>query len=157
MSDIPITYNIGLPEVQTFKDFGIFENNIDDFGNAQLIYLDSQDDSAKTHYLNFTLKVLSYDEVKIRDNNDVEFTELQSESKTEQIDVEELMMKYTSVLEENKVLNSKVNSLIEQYDATDDKVVIESMQHEIVNLRIQLGQGKMISDFDSSFPFLPLE
>jgi len=157
MSDIPVTYTIGLPEVQEFKDFGTFDNNIDEYGNAQLIFLDSQDDSAKTHYLRFTLKSLSYDEIQIRNNNDVGFAEFQTVEKEEMIDVEELLEKYTSALEENALLNEKVNSLIEQYESVDDKVVIESMQHEIVNLRIQLGQGNVISDFDTTFPFLPTE
>ena len=51
MANIPLVYNISLSDVQTFKDFGTFQNNFDDFGNDQLVYNISQSFEGKFNYI----------------------------------------------------------------------------------------------------------
>ncbi len=157
MADIPVTYTIGLDSVQKFKDFGTYENNIDDFGNVQLILSDVQDSSAKTHYVDFKLKTIVYDEKKIIDSNVVEFSELQSDEIEDVQNTADIINQYDTLLAENRILNDTVNELIEKYGSSDDKTVINSMKSEIIDLRIQLGQGDSLSDFGNDFPFLPVK
>jgi len=157
MADIELKYDTDLSNVEKFKNSGVFENNLDDNGNLQLIISDQQDSSAKTHYVSLELKTFSYDETKILDNNDLNFNELDDEEEVDDRNLEEILNQYNSVVAENRILNDTVNTLVEKYENTDDKVVIESMKKEIINLRIELGQGNVVSDFDDTFPFLPLE
>jgi hypothetical protein len=157
MADIPVTYTIGLEDVQKFKDFGTYENNIDDFGNVQLILSSLQDSSAKTHYVDFKLKTIVYDETKIIDNNNIQFSELQTEENENVQNTADIINQYNTLVAENRILNDTINGLIEKYENSDDKTVINSMKSEIINLRIQLGQGDSVSDFGDDFPFLPIK
>ena len=157
MADIPVTYTIGLEDVQKFKDFGTYENNIDDFGNVQLILSTLQDSSAKTHYVDFKLKTIVYDETKIIDNNNIQFSELQTEENENVQNTADIINQYNTLVAENRILNDTINGLIEKYENSDDKTVINSMKSEIINLRIQLGQGDSLSDFGDDFPFLPIK
>jgi hypothetical protein len=157
MADIPVTYTIGLEDVQKFKDFGTYENNIDDFGNVQLILSDLQDSSAKTHYVDFKLKTIVYDETKIIDNNNIQFSELQTEENENAQNTADIINQYNTLVAENRILNDTINEFVEKYENSDDKTVINSMKSEIINLRIQLGQGDSVSDFGDDFPFLPIK
>jgi capsular polysaccharide biosynthesis protein len=157
MADIPVTYTIGLEDVQKFKDFGTYENNIDDFGNVQLILSSLQDSSAKTHYVDFKLKTIVYDETKIIDNNNIQFSELQTEENENVQNTADIINQYNTLVAENRILNDTINEFVEKYENSDDKTVINSMKSEIINLRIQLGQGDSVSDFGDDFPFLPIK
>lgn len=157
MSDIPIEYTSGLEEVKTFRYVGKFPNNIDSFGNFQLIYGKNTTDDGKYNYTCVPLKTLKYNEDKIKDTSDVSFSELETLEKQKSQDIDLILKKYNESIEENRILNETVNSLVEKYENSDDKQIIEAMKTEIINLRIKLGQGNLSSDFSDDFPFLPLE
>lgn len=153
MSEIKVNYKDNLSDVQRFKDLGIFENNLDEFGN---IKLKTNESAVNQKYIVFELKNLNYNEAKILDTNSVEFEELSTVQSEQQLDIEEILTQYNVTLAENKNLNEIVNSLIEKYENNDDKNVINAMKNEIINLRIQLGQGNYPSDFQDEYPFLPI-
>lgn len=157
MADIQETYDIDPKTVQTFKDFGKFENNIDEFGNFQIIKTLSGDVSGNLCYAMLTLKTFSYDESQILDNEKLEFVEFETTSRQEEQNVQNMVEQYNSLITENRVLNDTINSLIEKYENNDNETVIKSMKEKIVDLRIQLGQGQSINDFDEDFPFLPTQ
>ena len=155
MADIYEKYDVDLPTVQRFTDYGEYQNNKDEYGNYQLIFSTTQDDSAKTHYIDYTLKQFRLSDEKIKDNNHVEFSELESDQITENRSIDELLNKYNQLLAENEDLQKTIDTLINQYENDSDEQVIESMKREIINLRIKLKQGKVFNDFDDIFPFLP--
>ena len=157
MADIVAEYTVGLKDLQTFKDTGIFANNFDSFGNLQLVY--NKQNTAidgKYYYSNISLSTLVYNDDKVLDTNSVEFTELQTTEQQQTQDVSILLQKYNEQLAENRILNETVNALVEKYENNDDKQVIAAMKNEMINLRIKLGQGNVPSDFSDEFPFLPL-
>lgn len=156
MANIPLIYNVSLSDVQKFKDLGTFDNNFDNFGNVQLVYNVSQSFDGKYNYVKIPIKNFEYNNLKIQDTNAVEFTELSTPVAEEKRNVNEVIVQYNNLLEENRILNQTVNSLVEKYENNDDKQVIAAMKSEIVNLRIKLGQGNVPSDFSDDFPFLPL-
>ncbi len=158
MAELSINYDVDLPSVQTFRDFGTFENNSDDFGNFKLIFsnVNESEPSGNKNYIKFPLKPISYNESKIKDTTDVTFSELQTVESEETRNVTDILNEYNKVLSENKILNETVNVLVEKYENNDDKIVISAMKSEIINLRIKLGQGNTKSDFDDEFPFLPI-
>jgi len=156
MADIVVEYTVGLKQLQTFKDLGQFPNNIDSFGNFQLIFNDNKTDDGKFYYTDISLKTLEYNSDKILDTNPTGFSELQSTQQEEAQDITTILQQYNESIAENRILNETVNSLVEKYENNDDKQVISAMKSEIIDLRIKLGQGNVPSDFSDDFPFLPL-
>lgn len=156
MANIPLIYNVSLSDVQKFKGMGTFDNNLDNFGNIQLVYNVSQSFEGKYNYVKIPLKSFIYNTQKIIDTNNVEFVELQTDQIEEKRNLNDVITEYNNLIEENNILNETVNSLIEKYEDNDDKQMLSAMRDEIINLRIQLGQGTTTTDFTSEFPFLPI-
>jgi hypothetical protein len=156
MPNIPLNYDVDAEGVNKFKITGEFNNNLDDFGNYQLVFTVAQSMAAELNYVKVPLKTFVYNNNKILDSNTFEFNELQTLQAEEKRNVNEILQQYNSLLAENRILNETVNTLVEKYENNDDKQVISAMKSEIINLRIRLGQGKVSSDFSDDFPFLPL-
>jgi hypothetical protein len=156
MSDIQLNYGVAVDEVSSFKNFGTFDNNLDSFGNFQLVFSVAQSVNGNVNYVKVPLKTFVYNENKIVDANATEFTELQTIQQEEKRNIDEILTQYNNLIEENRILNQTVNSLVEKYENNDDKQVIAAMKSEMIDLRIKLGQGAVPSDFSDDFPFLPL-
>ena len=156
MADIQLNYDVAVNEVSSFKNFGKFNNNLDSFGNYQLVFSVAQSVNGNVNYVKIPLKTFVYNEEKITDANAVDFTELQVVQLEEKRTVDEVLSQYNNLLEENRILNQTVNDLVEKYENNDDKQVISALKTTIISLRIQLGQGNVPSDFGDDFPFLPL-
>lgn len=156
MDNIPLNYDVARDEVESFKTIGGFENNVDSFGNYQLVFSVAQSTDGKLNYVKIPLKTFVYNTEKILDSNQSEFSELQTLQSEEKRNTTLLLEQYNNLLEENRILNQTVNDLIEKYENNDDKQVINALKETIISLRIQLGQGKVPSDFGDDFPFLPL-
>ena len=155
MANITLNYNVSVKDIETFKNVGSFSNNIDEFGNIQLVFSSDQSTSGSLNYVKIPLKTFEYNDEKIKDANNIEFTELQSVQVEEKRNIDEILQQYNNVVEENKILNNTINDLISKYEDNDDKQTIEALKNTIINLRIQLGQGRLISDFKEVFPYLP--
>jgi hypothetical protein len=156
MADIQLNYDVATDEVSSFKNFGTFTNNLDSFGNFQLVFSVVQSVNGNVNYVKVPLKTFLYNENKILDANTADFTELQTVQQEEKRNVDEVLNQYNNLLEENRILNQTVNELVEKYENNDDKQVIAEQKRTIIGLRIQLGQGSVPSDFSDDFPFLPL-
>lgn len=157
MANITVKNDSNLEEVQKFKDFGIFENNIDEFGNVNLTYYNNQSDVSKNNqYVKLTLNTIQYNESKIKDTADISFSELTTTETATENDIEDILTQYNITLAENKNLNEIINRLIDKYENNNDKSIINAMKNEMIDLRIQLGQGNHPSDFQDEFPFLPI-
>lgn len=156
MANIPLNYDVSTDQVSEFKTFGTFTNNIDSFGNAQLVYSVAQSVEANVNYVKVPLKTFEYNQNKIIDANTTDFIELTTAQVEQQKNTAEVVQQYNVLLEENRILNQTVNELIEKYENNDDKSVINALKNTIIDLRIKLGQGNVSSDFSDDFPFLPL-
>jgi hypothetical protein len=156
MANIPLNYDVAVDEVSAFKNFGTFTNNTDSFGNLQLVYSVAQSVNGNVNYVKVPLKTFVYNENKIVDSNSSDFTELQTPETQQKQNINDVLQQYNELLAENRILNQTVNELVEKYENNDDKQVIDAQKNTILNLRIQLGQGKVPSDFSDDFPFLPL-
>jgi hypothetical protein len=156
MENIPLNYDVAVDEVDSFKNLGNFSNNVDSFGNYQLVFSVAQSMNGNLNYVKVPLKTIVYNNDKILDSNSTEFTELQTLQVEEKRNTAAVLEQYNNLLEENRILNQTVNGLIEKYENNDDKQVINAQKDTIIALRIQLGQGKVPSDFGDDFPFLPL-
>lgn len=156
MANIPLVYNVSLVDIQKFKDFGTFANNFDNFGNLKQVYSVTQSVSGSLNYVNLPLKIFVYNEDKILDTNTSDFTELQTKEIVDTRNINTVIEQYNNAIAENRILNETINELVTKYEGSDDKQVIAAMKNEIINLRIQLGQGNVPSDFGDDYPFLPI-
>lgn len=156
MANIPLVYNVSLVDIQKFKDFGTFANNFDDFGNLKQVYSVTQSVSGSLNYVNLPIKIFVYNEDKILDTNTTDFTELQTKEIVDNRNINTVIEQYNNAIAENRILNETINELVTKYEGSDDKQVIAAMKNEIINLRIQLGQGNVPSDFGDDYPFLPI-
>lgn len=156
MANIPLVYNVSLVDIQKFKDFGTFANNFDDFGNLKQVYSVTQSVSGSLNYVNLPIKIFVYNEDKILDTNTTDFTELQTKEIVDTRNINTVIEQYNNAIAENRILNETINELVTKYEGSDDKQVIAAMKNEIINLRIQLGQGNVPSDFGDDYPFLPI-
>lgn len=156
MANIPLVYNVSLVDIQKFKDFGMFANNFDNFGNLKQVYSVTQSVSGSLNYVNLPLKIFVYNEDKILDTNTTDFTELQTKEIVDTRNINTVIEQYNNAIAENRILNETINELVTKYEGSDDKQVIAAMKNEIINLRIQLGQGNVPSDFGDDYPFLPI-
>ena len=156
MENIPLNYDVAVDEVDSFRNLGTFSNNVDSFGNYQLVFSVAQSMNGNLNYVKVPLKTIVYNDDKILDSNSFDFTELQTLQVEEKRNTAAVLEQYNNLLEENRILNQTVNDLIEKYENNDDKQVINAQKDTIIALRIQLGQGKVPSDFGDDFPFLPL-
>jgi len=156
MDGIPLIYDVATDEVATFKNTGEFDNNQDSYGNMQLVFSSAQSMDGNKNYVKIPLKTFTYNESKINDVEVVQFTEMTTTEIVEKRNIDEVLEQYDILLEENKILNNTVNELIDKYEQSDDKQVISALKTTIIDLRIQLGQGNVPSDFDDEFPFLPI-
>lgn len=157
MANIPLNYDVSSDQVYEFKTLGNFVNNIDSFGNLQLVFSVAQSVQANVNYVRVPLKTFEYNQDKIIDANTTDFIELTTNEVKKQQNINELLKEYNNLFEENRLLNQTVNELVEKYENNDDKSVINALKNTIIDLRIKLGQGNVPSDFSDDFPFLPLE
>lgn len=156
MEGIPLIYDVATEDVETFKNTGEFDNNQDSYGNIQLVFSAAQSMDGNKNYVKVPLKTIEYNELKITDTEQINFTELQTDESEEKGNIDFVLEQYNVLLAENKILNETVNSLVEKYENSDDKSVIDALKNTIIELRIQLGQGNVVADFSTDFPFLPL-
>ena len=57
---------------------------------------------------------------------------------------------------QNVQLQNQLQSLISTSNMNSGSADAQSIKNTIINLRIQLGQGSSVSDFEDTYPYLPI-
>lgn len=136
-------------EIKSFYTIGLFENNLDESGNINLYVNPKQ---VNERYISFPIKNIMYDESKIETLYDVNIKEynipnkIESDSNKSSSNVE--------LEEENVLLKEQLNSLISSNNLDSSAADVMASKDIIINLRIQLGQGKSEDDFSDAFPYI---
>jgi hypothetical protein len=140
--------------VNLFLTQNQFNNNLDDFGN---IVLNAVPLSASQEYINIPLMQYEYDNSVIENLYDVNIN-TQNVSNQQQILVvnQDLQNSYNTAIVENQALKNSLGDLIAIVEANPAQAESMAQKDLIINLRIQLGQGKTSSDFSPDFPYAPL-
>jgi hypothetical protein len=147
--------------INNFLLTGNFNNNIDDMGNVLLdlsIVSSSISSSASgSIFIAFDLQENNYDNQKITNLYDVNINTTNVSNNNEVIVVnDQLQTSYNNVVAENQALKDSLADLINVVEANPAQAEVMAAKDTIINLRIQLGQGKTPSDFSSDFPYAPL-
>jgi hypothetical protein len=140
-----------IPEINQFLLTGEFTNNLDNFGNINIF---SVPNNINEEYVSFRLLNNLYDNKKIKELYDVSMEEIATPTVSELIETESNKDTISRLNIEVAALNDQLNAVINssKIKTTDDDVA--AAKNLIIQLRIQLGEGKVESDFSSQFPYL---
>ena len=140
--------------VNSFLTENQFENNFDGYGNIVLAVSASFDNQT---YIAMSLMQYEYDASVIESLYDTTIAAATIENKQEIFAVNQnLQNSYESAIAENVALKESLNNLVASVDASPIPAEALAQKDLIINLRIQLGQGKVPADFSPQFPYQAL-
>ena len=138
-------------QINDFLITGQFTNNIDEFGNVNLLTVPLE---ANQEYIVFQLSNFKYKNDEIENLYDVNINEFKTKPTTrKQIVDQTVLNEYNKVLSENQDLKEKLNTLIDQVEADPSKSQLSAARDIIIALRIKLKEGVKPEDFSDEFPF----
>jgi len=143
--------------IANFTKLGTYQYQFDSVGNE---ILNPSSSIFQQNYFAFQLTDLNYDQSKVESFYDPTFTEFVVPSVTtssiEIVTTENLTQQIIDVTNQNVQLQAQLNELIVSSEQQTSDVDKQTIKNTIILLRVQQGQGKVISDFSSEFPYLPL-
>ena len=138
-------------QINDFLITGQFTNNIDEFGNVNLLTVPLE---ANQEYIVFQLSNFKYKNDEIENLYDVNINEFKTKPTTrKQIVDQTVLNEYNKVLSENQDLKEKLNTLIDQVESDPSKSQLSASKDIIIALRIKLKEGVKPEDFSDEFPF----
>jgi hypothetical protein len=109
-------------------------------------------------YLAFPLQNVIYDDAKIQTMYVVDFQEFipQTSSLEPTSSISDLQQQLDVMQQANTVLQTQLNDVVSQNQASGSAASQLSVQQVILQLRIASGQGRVASDFSNTFPYTPI-
>lgn len=142
-------------QIQNFQRYGTYTYEFDNVGN--LTFNSSSTDFSQV-YLAFPLQNVVYNNAKISSFFDVQFEEFIPQTTTSSLSgsSDVLQQQIQTIQQQNITLQSQLNDLVSQTQASGSVASQMAIQQVILELRIALGQGRVLSDFSDTFPYTPL-
>ena len=131
----------------TFKRDGSYANQFDEFGN--LVIVDSTE-----KYLSVTLTREVYENTSISNIYTVDIEEFKDIPVKEDAAVSSLKSEKTKLQSQINTLTSELSKMA---NSSGKDALISASKDIIIGLRIKAGEGKLPSDFNTVFPYLPLK
>jgi len=131
----------------TFKRDGSYTNQFDEYGN--LIIVDSDE-----KYLAVTLTREVYENNSVSNIYTVDIEEFKDIPVKEDAVVSTLKSEKTNLQSQ---INSLTTELSNMANSSGKDALISASKDIIIGLRIKAGEGKLSSDFNTVFPYLPLK
>lgn len=135
-------------ELNKFLLDGTFENNFDDAGNINLF---TEPVDVNQEYISYSLQNWVYKNDQIESLYDVNISEFTIPTENVSVLVDNNVSQLT---QENNSLKEQLNAIIDATNQNSSSALIDASKDVIVQLRIQLKEGKAISDFSDVFPYL---
>jgi hypothetical protein len=113
-------------------------------------------------YFSIPLGNYDYNTSKINSFYDSDFTEFipvaitSSNGLSASVFPQAAIDQINAVTYQNVQLQSQLQSLIASSEQNSGSADIQSIKNTIISLRIQLGQGSLVSDFEDVYPYLPI-
>jgi hypothetical protein len=131
----------------TFKRDGSYTNQFDEYGN--LVIVDSTE-----KYLAVTLTREVYENNSVSNIYTVDIEEFKDIPVKENAVVSTLKSEKTTLQSQ---INSLTSELSNMANSSGKDALISASKDIIIGLRIKAGEGKLSSDFNTVFPYLPLK
>lgn len=144
-------------EINNFERYGTYTYKFDEAGNS---VVNAKSDEFSQVYLAFTLGNFVYDNSKIESFYDPTFTEFIPASQIEQqkTEAEVLQMQEDLIAEKEKTatLTQQLDTLVAENESDSSAANDQATKQVIIELRKELGQGNVESDFSEEFPYTPV-
>jgi len=143
-------------QIDNFKNNGTYDYNFDAAGNE---ILNPSSSVFQMVYFPLPLRNFVYDNSKIVTFYNSTFTEFLSssvESSSVSIFPQDAIDQINAITYKNTQLQNQLETLISNSEMNSNSADIQSIKNTIINLRIQLGQGLILSDFQDVYPYLPI-
>ena len=131
----------------TFKRDGSYDNQFDEFGN--LVIIDSTE-----KYLSVTLTREVYENTSVSNIYTIDIEEFKDIPVKEDAVVSTLKSEKTKLQSQINTLTSELSNMA---NSSGKDALISASKDIIIGLRIKAGEGKIPSDFNTVFPYLPLK
>ena len=142
-------------EITNFQRYGAYTYAYDSVGN---VIFDSSSNNFSQVYLGLSLPNFLYDNAKLLNFYDPAFTEFipQPSEPTVSPEVEQIQSELDAVTAQNTDLTKQLEDLIAINESTPSVADQAAAKEVILELRKSLGQGRVDSDFDITFPYAPV-
>jgi hypothetical protein len=139
-------------DISNFQKYGTYEYKFDDSGN--LIFNSSSVDFSQV-YLSIPLVNIIYNNNKLNTFYDPKFVEfIPTVSPTvSAVNVDDLQQQLNTVQQENTTLKNQLDTIIVQNESNSSVADQMAIKQVILELRKNLGEGRVESDFSSTFPY----
>jgi len=135
-------------EINNFLIKGTFDNNLDDVGNLNL---NTDPMQINEQYVGFSLSNYVYNNEKIEQLYDVTITEFNIPNSIVSVLSND---NFDKIAQENEILKTQLNSFISSSNENNSSATVDAAKDIIIGLRIKIGEGTSIDDFESTFPYL---
>lgn len=141
-------------QINDFESSGVYTYKFDQVGNQ---ILNPSSSTFQENYVAFSLNNIYYNNDKILLFYNPSFEEFTTSSITQSLSIlpDNLQQQLDATALTNQLLTQQLTDLLESTE--DSSLVADNMaiKDVIIQLRISLGEGIQISDFDDVFPYLP--
>lgn len=141
-------------QISTFINHGTYAYRFDEVGN---MILNPSSSVFQNHFIAFNLRDFIYDKSKISSFYDANFTEFIPQTTSSvgpEIPTPESVELAAAALE-NAILSAQLDQLVSQNEQVSTSATDQVTKNIIIDLRIQLGEGKSEADFQDVFPYMP--
>lgn len=142
-------------QISNFEKYGTFSYRFDEVGN---VILNPSSSIFQQQFIDIPLRNVNYNNTKIASFYDFTFTEftkpvsssVSSSLPTDVID------EINNLTIQNQQLQGRLDTLIAQSELDNSSANKQLVRDIVIALRIQLGQGSSVADFQTDFPYLPI-
>ena len=145
-------------QISNFTKNGTYNYKFDSSGNE---IINSSSSIFEQVYFSLPLRNYIYNDSKITSFYDSEFTEFipntsSLNSSFSSSVSQDVINQITMITFQNIQLQNQLQSLIANNEVNSGSADVQSTKDIIINLRIQLKQGSVVSDFENTYPYLPI-
>lgn len=143
-------------QIANFTNYGTYNYKFDEVGNE---ILNPKSVVFQQVYFSLPLSNVVYNNNRVVSFYDPTFTEFvpaPPTSSAASVFPQEAIDQINAITYQNVQLQTQLDSLIASSTTDSSSADMQSIRNTIINLRTQLGQGIVDSDFQSSYPYLPL-
>lgn len=141
-------------QISNFTNYGTYDYKFDDVGNE---ILNPSSSTFQQVYFALPLSNFAYNEDKILSFYNPEFTEfIPTTPTTASVFPQDVTNLIASMALQNQQLQDQLNNLIVSSQVNSGSAYLQAVKNIILGLRIQLGQGSSLNDFQNTFPYAPI-